>query len=130
MTGVQTCALPICKRDAEREAIQAVAWSHAGPAPFGAAAHLDVLQLRAPGGDHFTQGVFEVDAATLTEGIVSVELRDVAERLPLGLMRRALTFFQHSDDQLFDRRIELSVWSLPAHRILHAGDWASPDLRA
>jgi hypothetical protein len=53
-------------------------------------------------------------------------------------VRRALTFFQHPDDQLFDSRIELSVRSLPAHRIIpswryagrDADDYASPEPRA
>src|SRR5262245_38116043 len=41
------------KRHAVNEAIQTVPWSGARSAPFGAAAHLDVLQFRAARGDHF-----------------------------------------------------------------------------
>src|SRR2546427_10832644 len=57
-----------------------------------------------------------VTPATLTEGIVAVELRDASERLPLGALPRALSFFQHFDDQLLDFGIELFKRSLPAHR--------------
>jgi hypothetical protein len=73
-----------------------------GAAPFGAAAHFHVLQLRTARGYHLTQGVPQVDSAALTQGIVTVELCDVAERLPFGAMRRAFTFFQHFDNQRFD----------------------------
>ena len=80
-------------------------WSGTGPAPFDAAAHLDILQLCAARSDHFAQRVMKVNPATLTEGIVAVEPRDASERLSLGALPRALSLFQHFDHQLFDFRI-------------------------
>src|SRR4029450_5992101 len=103
------------KRDAEREAILTVPWSSTGPARFDAVTHLDILQLRAARRDHFAQRVMKINPATLTEGIVAIEPRDVSERLPLGILPRALSLFQHFDDQLVDFRIQLFKRSLPAH---------------
>ncbi|PYM89698.1 MAG: hypothetical protein DME04_25555 [Candidatus Rokuibacteriota bacterium] len=80
-------------------------WSNTGPAPFDAAAHLDVLQLFTARRDHFAQRVMKVNPATLTEGIVAVEPRDASERLPSRILRHALAFLQYFDRQFFDCRI-------------------------
>src|SRR6267142_3559145 len=106
------------ERDAKCEAIRAAPWSGTVSAPFDAAAHRDVLQLGAPRGDHLAQRVMEVEPATLTEGIVAVEPRDVSQRLPLGVLPPALSLFQHLDHELFDLRIQLFKRSLPAQSLL------------